>query len=205
MKRILIFLTMALTFVAILSIAARADAVPVGDLEFNNLSLGVNNFTVNNFTGSNNLGFFPVLNNLTFENVVLTATESDGAVLTFDLGNLAPGTDTSAQVASDLLFTQLVFTATLSPSTFALTNGFSGTFTADPTISFTLLPSSGSYLVAGVDLGTIEASSATPTPEPPTLSLFAFGLLGMLGLRAKKKMCGSLMMRCRETPPVSGE
>jgi hypothetical protein len=178
-----VFLIFILTILALLPTAALADSVPVGDLEFNNPSLGVNDFTVNNFTGSNNLGFFPVAGNITFDNVVLMATENNGTVLTFDLGNLAPGTDTTAQVADSLLFTQLAFSATLDPSTFTLTNGSSGTFIADPTLSFTLLPSGGSYLVAGVDLGTIDA---VPTPEPSTISLFAFGLLGMLGVRANK-------------------
>ncbi len=172
-------------FLAMLPVAAMADSVSVGDLEFNNLSPGVNNFTVNNFTGSNNLGFFPVADNVTFDNVVLVATESNGTILTFDLGNLAPGTDTSAQVAGGLLFTQVVFSATLEPSTFTLTNGSSGTFVADPTLSFTLYPSSGPDLVAGVDLGIINASSV-PEPEPSTFSLFALGLLVVVGLSARK-------------------
>jgi len=124
-----------------------------------------------------------VADNVTFDNIVLMATESNSTVLTFDLADLAPGTDTSAQVADSLLFTQVVFSATLDPSTFSLTNGSSGTFTADPTLSFTLLPSSGAYLAAGVDLGTINAG---PVPEPTTISLLAFGLLGMLGVRARK-------------------
>jgi hypothetical protein len=154
----------------------RAGSIPIGDLEFDNLSLGVNDFTVNNFTGSNNLSFFPVADNLTFDNVVLTATESDGTILTFSLGNISPGTNTNAQFADTLLFTQVVFSATLSPNIFALTNGYSGTFTAIPAISLTLLPSSGSYLVAGVDLGTINAVS---TPEPSELLFLAVSLFGI--------------------------
>lgn len=181
---VLIFISA--TLLVLLPITASANSVTVGDLEFNNLSLGVNDFTVNNFTGSNNLGFFPVAENITFDNVVLMATESNGTVLMFDLGNLAPGTDTSAQVADSVLFTQVVFSATLDPSTFTLTNGSSGTFIADPMLSFTLLPSSGSYLAAGVDLGTTNATNAIPTPEPSTISLFVFGLLGMLRVRARK-------------------
>ena len=183
MKHLFSTLVLAM-LLAVLPIATMADSVPVGDVEFNNLSLGVNDFTVNNFTGTNNLGFFPVADNVTFDNVALMATESNGTVLTFDLGDLAPGTDTSAQVADSLLFTEVVFSATLNPSRFSLTNGSSGTFIADPTLSFTLLPSSGSYLAAGVDLGTINA---VPTPEPSTISLFAMGLFGMAGFRARKR------------------
>ncbi len=182
MKHLFSTLVLAM-FWAMFPIATMAGTIPVGDIEFNNLSLGINDFTVNNFTGSNNLGFFPVANNVTFDNVVLTATESNSTVLTFDLGNLAPGTDTSAQVADSLLFTQVVFSATLNPSILSLTNGSSGTFVVDPTLSFTLLPSSGSYLVAGVDLGTLNAITS---PEPTTLCLLALALLGMLGVRARK-------------------
>jgi len=182
MKHLFSTLVLAM-FWAMLPIATMADSIPVGDIEFNSLSLGVNDFTINNFTGANNLGFFPVATNVTFDNVVLLATESNSTVLTFDLGNLAPGTDTSAQVADSLLFTQVVFSATLNPSILSLTNGSSGTFLADPTLSFTLLPSSGSYLVAGVDQGTLDAVSS---PEPTTLCLLALGLLGMLGVRTRK-------------------
>jgi len=182
MKRLFSALVLALFWV-MLPLAAMGDTITVGDLEFNNLAPGVNDFTVNNFTGTNNLGFFPVADNVTFDNVVLMATESDSTVLTFYLGDLAPGTDTSAQVADYLLFTQVVFSATLDPSTFSLTNGASGTFAADPALSFTLLPSSGAYLTAGVDLGTIDAVSI---PEPTTLSLLAFGLLALRGIRARK-------------------
>ncbi|HMD85677.1 MAG TPA: hypothetical protein VKO18_13365 [Terriglobia bacterium] len=111
MKHLFSTLVLAM-FWAMFPLATMADTIPVGDIEFNNLSLGVNDFTVNNFTGANNLGFFPVATNVTFDNVVLLATESNSTVLTFDLGNLAPGTDTSAQVADSLLFTQVVFSAT---------------------------------------------------------------------------------------------
>ena len=180
-----VFLTFILTILALLPTAALASVTPVGDLEFNNLSLGVNNFTVNNFTGVNNFPpEFPVADNVTFDNVVLTATEKNGTVLTFDLGNLGPGTDSSATVADSLSFTMVVFSATLDPSTFSLTP--SGTFVAVPTLSYTLLPASGLYLAAGEDFGTINAINASPTPEPATFTLFALGLLGMLGVRARK-------------------
>ncbi len=171
------------TVLVLLPMAAMADSIPVGDLEFNSLTVFTNDFTVNNFTGSNNLGFFPVADNVIFDNVVLVATESDGTILTFNLGDMGPGTDTSAQVDSSLLFTQVVFSATLSPSTFTLTNGFSGAFAAYPNVSFTLVPSSGPYLVAGVDLGAINAVS---TPEPSTISLLTLALLEMLAFRARK-------------------
>jgi hypothetical protein len=166
--------------------ASSADPIAVGDIEFNSLSPGINSFTINNFTGTNNLGFFPVAGNVTFDNVVLTATEADGTVLTFNLGSIGPSTNTDAQVADSLLFTQVVFFGTLDPSTFNLTNGFSGTFAADPALSFTLLPSSGSYLVADVDFGTINASPVPINiPDASTLSLLAL-ILGILALTMRQ-------------------
>src|SRR5437763_1345635 len=116
-----------LLFTAVLSIllpvAAMSASIPVGDIEFNSLFAGVNDFTVNNFTGSNNLGVFPVGDNVVLHNVVLMATESSGTVLTFNLGDIGPGTNTSAQVADSVLFKRVAFTATLNPSIFNLTNG----------------------------------------------------------------------------------
>jgi hypothetical protein len=173
--------TLCLLGLSLFSVStALADSVPVGDIEFNNLTAGVNDFTVNNFTGLNNLGFFPVENNVTFEAVVITAVESDGTALSFDLGSLSPGTDTSSQVPSSVAFTSVTLTTVLDTNKFQLTNGLSGNFTADPSIIFTLLPSEGDTLTAGVDLGTINASELTTVPEPSTFLLLGFSLAGIL-------------------------
>jgi hypothetical protein len=180
-------LALTLAVVVVAGNCACADVVPVGDIEFNSYSVGINSFPIDNFTGSNDLGFFPVEDNVTFDNVVLSATEADGTVLNFNLGDIGSGANTDAQVADSLLFTQVVFSATLDPSTFSLTNGYSGTFTADPTLTFTLLPSSGSYLVPDVDFGTINATSV---PEPSSLSSLAL-IVGILALRAGMRHNGS--------------
>lgn len=168
-----------------------AKSVTVGDLEYNSLFAGVNDFTVDNFTGANNLGFFPVADNVNFDNSVLTLTELGGGTLTFDLGDIVPGSNTAAQFSSSLLLTQAYFTATLSPASFSLTNGESGTFAADPALAFTLLPSSGSLLAAGVDLGTMDANSASSSvPEPGSPMLLMTGLstaAAVLALRRKRK------------------
>jgi hypothetical protein len=182
MKRFsLIFSLLAL---ALLPTAARASTAAVGDLEFNSYSASMNVFAVNNFTGSNNLGFFPVADNVSFDNIVLNATESDSTVLTFNLGDLPPGNVVSSPFSSSINFTQVIFTATLNPSTFMLTD--TSTFVASPSLSFTLLPSSGTFLVADADFGIINAESLSPTPEPSTFILFAFGLFGMFAVRARK-------------------
>lgn len=168
--------------VIVASTTAFADQITVGDVEFNSLFPGVNYFTISNFTGSNNLGFFPVADDVTFDNSVLTLTELGGGTLVFYLGSIGPGANTSAQVSDALSFTQAYFQATLDPSSFSLTNGYSGTFTADPSLSFTLLPSSGSTLVPDVDLGTMDASPAT-VPEPSALTLLLTALGAVLSMQ----------------------
>jgi hypothetical protein len=65
-----------------------AASVVVGDLEYNTLFSGVDDFTIDNFTGSNNLGFFPVADNVSFDDSVLTLTELGGGTLVFDLATL---------------------------------------------------------------------------------------------------------------------
>jgi hypothetical protein len=166
-----------------------ANSIIVGDLEFNNLFSGVNYFTVDDFTGSNNLGFFPVATDVTFDNSVLTLTELGGDTLVFGLGDIGPGANTNAEFSDTLSFTEATFSATLHPSSFRLTNGDSGTFIADPSLSFTLLPSSGSTLVAGIDLGTMSASpaSSATVPEPSTLTLWLTALGAVLGLKARRR------------------
>ena len=188
--------TFVLLLLALLPTAALADTATVGDLEFNSYSTGFNDFTVNNFTGTNNLmGAFPVADDVSFDNIVLTATESDSTVVTFNLGDLAPvpGTAVSPTFSSSINFTQVVITATLIPSTFTLTD--STTFMANPSLTFTLTPTTsgqtiappGPYLVAGQDFGVLNAVSLSPTPEPSTFILSAFGLLGIFTMiRARK-------------------
>jgi hypothetical protein len=165
------------------SVGAWADAVTVGDLEFNQPFQGVNDFAVSNFTGTNNLGFFPAADDLMFEGIVLQLTEAGGAIDICNIASLGPGTDTSCQFPDTTSFTHAVFTATLSPTTFNLTNGLNGTFVPLPLLSFTLLPSSGPTLVPNTDLGLIDAA---PVPEPGTWMLFAAGSAGILGLRRRR-------------------
>jgi hypothetical protein len=179
-----ISLVLSTIVVVLLPATGHASTVTVGDIQFVSEFVGVNDFTVDNYTGSNNLGFFSVENDLVFTNVVITATESGGGVLSFTPADIGPGTDTSSQVADTLLFTQVVFSAILSPSTFNLTNGSSGTFVANPALTFTLLPSSGPYLVAGIDGSTFDAD---PSPEPSTLLLFGLGLLVVWTAKTAKR------------------
>jgi len=170
-------------------VSARADTAAVGDVQFNQLFPGINDFTVDNYTGSNNLGFFVAADNLVFGGIVLQLTEVGGAIDSCSITSLGPGTDTSCQFSSSTVFTQALFTATLTPTTFSLANGPTGTFVALPTLSLTLLPSSGATLVAGTDLGVIDATPATNVPEPGTWMLLATALAGTLLLRRLNAGC----------------
>lgn len=165
-----------------------ADSVTVGDLEYNVLSPAINDFTIDNFTGFNNLGYFPVASDITFVDSVLVLSEVDGGTLMYDLGDIGPGAITSPPLSSALSFTQATFSAMLDPGSFPLTNGYSGAFAADPSISFTLLPDSGSSLMAGIDLGTISAYSATAVPEPRTLGLLLVAFGAVLALRVRSEL-----------------
>ncbi len=150
-----------LTLLALLvptTVAAKSHSLTIGNLEFNHLSLGVNTFAVNNFTGSNNLGVFPVKKDITFSDAVLTLTKSDGTLLRFDIGSIGPGTDTSVQISDSLLLTSATFTARLRPTKFGRDDDDSSKFVVDQEVHFTLRPTVGNYLIAGLDLGTIEAS-----------------------------------------------
>ncbi len=178
--------------------SAKADSVTVGALVFNVLSFGspgTTIFEIDNFTGSNNLGVFPVSDNLVFLNANLTltcanatcVTDLGGSSVAFVLGDIAPPSVTSQAFSALDEFSQAVFTANFSLTSLALTDGT--TFEGSPSVSFTLLPSSGQFLVAGVDQGTIN--DLAPVPEPGGLILISSGLAGILALRLRARSFGS--------------
>lgn len=192
MRRFVLFFSAGLALALLHSPAVLADGVQVGDIEFNTLipasgtTPGVTVFTINNFTGTNNLGFFPVADNLVFNSVSVTLFCANAAC-TSDLGassevlslsDLGPGSDSTLEFDTNDQFSEALFMAGMSETTINLTGG--STFTGSPTISFALLPSSGSFLVADVDSGALIDPAAT-VPEPSTLVLLAGGVLALLG------------------------
>jgi hypothetical protein len=96
------------------------------------------------------------------------------------LGNIGPGEllDPSSspvvQFPSIDNFTSALFKATLSPTSFMLSDGTS--FKASASVSADLVPSSGSSLQAGVDLVVINAQPVTVTPEPGSWVFVGTGL-----------------------------
>lgn len=174
-----------------LGTAAQATIINVGALSYDTFipvgggSPGVDAFDIANLTGAFNLPpDFPAADSLTFMGAVLTLTLSDATQQIFDLGDIVPGFlldgggNPVVQVPGDQTFTSAEFTATLSPTTFTLSDGTS--FKADTaTMDIFLLPSSGGTLTVDVDqtaLG-VSGSSVVSTPEPRTVGLALIGLL----------------------------
>ena len=165
MKRYVLF-TVLLGLAAVP--VARSEVV-VGILSFDifipagNDSPGIDAFNVFNFTGPADgpaVGSPYVADNLILDNVVLTAFLSGGSWQTFDLGNIGPGElldsggNPIVQFPGSTQFTSATLTARLSQTTFRLSDG--STFTASPSISTGLTPSSGGLLVASVDFSPIS-------------------------------------------------
>jgi hypothetical protein len=178
--------------------AARSEIV-VGVLSFDILippgagSPGIAAFDILNFTGpvyGPLAGPTYVADSLTLDNVVLTAFLAGNSSQTFDLGSIGPGEllDSSGnpvvQFPGSAEFTSATLTATLSQTDFTLSDG--STFTALPSISVDLGPSSGPVLVAGIDFSPLYAEPASETvPEPATMVYVSLGLMAVAVARRR--------------------
>jgi PEP-CTERM motif len=201
MKRRVLLISAMLTLVPGL---ARADAIAIGLLSFDVFIsasitppiLGTNAFDIFNFTGPTFGGFLgsPFASDpLTFENALLTVTPESGSPQAFNLGKIGPGEllDASGnplvQFPAVDNFTSAIFTATLSPAVFPLSDG--STFEASGFISASLTPLSGPLLQAGTDSVVIDAQllQAPPIPEPSAFALLGTALAGMFGVFARKR------------------
>ena len=178
--------------------AAQSGVINIGFLSFDVLlspvgaSPGVNVFDIANFTGDPaSSGFalppdFPVLTFVTLQNASLLFN-STGSPVT--LPDIAPGQldqGVAPQFSGDTLFTSALFTATLTETTLSLDGG--GTFIADPTITATLLPSSGPNLIAGTDLVVLQATEAvSAAPEPSSIVMIALAIMAALAAKLSLK------------------
>jgi hypothetical protein len=182
--------------------SASANTVYLGVFSFDNLipdgaTPGVNVFDISNYTGAFDLPpDFPVATGITLKNAVLKVDIDGGASLQIMLGDIGPGVFTpplTAEFSDTIAFTDATLTATLDNTSLILFNG--STFTADPNISATILPSTGQDLAAGTDFAIVTASeAAVTTPEPATASLFVVfscALVAALVVRKRKSTLNS--------------
>ena len=178
---------------------ASAEGIKIGLLSFDVFIpasttppvQGINAFDIFNYTGptfGGTLGPPFASESLTFENASLMVTPGSGSPQTFSFGNIGPGELLDAngnpvvQFPSTDNFVSATFTATLSPTTFKLSDG--STLVASGALSAELIPSSGSLLQANVDSVVIFA---TPVPEPGVLALLAPAIVGIFGVLVRRR------------------
>lgn len=169
---------------------ASADPMSLGILSFDSILPGVSDqFTISNMSGLFDLpSDFPVTTAVTFQNAQLTLFGPSAPVSPILLGDIGPGAAATGLFSDASQFTSAVFTATLGPTTLSLDGG--GAETVDSFITATLLPSSGSLLVADTDLTVIEAAAPAPSsvPEPSAFALIVSlaGILAVLSWRRRR-------------------
>jgi len=174
------------------------DTVDVGYLYLQqDDSLGTVTFSINNATGPSEFApDFPVLDNLDFNNVVVTlfcgnaqcTADLGGASQTYNIGTIASGgTDSSLSFSSADLFSSAVLSADLSLTSLNLDDGMGGStpFTGSLSTSFTFSSASGPDLVpydlssgnSDFDSGVITDPEGTTSsvPEPASLTLIVTG------------------------------
>jgi hypothetical protein len=169
---------------------ACGDTVNIGILSFDTLipgaagSAGLNDFGIGNLTGPLFLlpPDFPVLDLLTFTGVQVTLSDTSGSQ-GFSLGDLGPGfyTPASLQFLDTSQFSSAIFQATLSRTSFLLSDGT--IFLADSgLVTATLAPSAGPFLNPGQDFvvisttGSISPVGAVPEPRHGVYLLAILGL-----------------------------
>jgi hypothetical protein len=194
-RRLLAPLLLALSFPAL----SFCTTVYVGLITFDVLipagaGPGVNVFNISNFTGDPGSGGFalppdfPVFTGLTFLSCSLTLDDGVSPFVV-PLGDLGPGSlspTTPVEFPDFSTFLSATFTASLSQTTFLLSN--TSSFTANSsTITVQLLPSSGPTLQAGTDFALIGVSDQVASiPEPQTWVLTFLGLAACIAASRRK-------------------
>lgn len=160
---------------------ASADPMTLGSLSFDSIIAGISDqFTISNLSGIDLPPDLPVITTVTFQNAELALFGPSIPASPILLGDIIPGTFASGLISDASQITSAVFTATLSETILSLDGG--GTETVDSSITATLLPSSGLYLVAGTDSTVIEATAPTTALPEPSTSAMAVSLIGLAAL-----------------------
>ena len=140
------------------------------------------------FTGSNNLApDFPIVDNVIFQNVTVTADGNAISVPAVGPGSVQPS---ALSFVESVQFPSATFSATVSDTDLNLSDGTILQLTSD-VVTGTLVPSSGNGLAAGVDLVVLTVNgniSLASVPEPSSRSLSiaaSMVMLGIAGLRLK--------------------
>ena len=169
--------------------AAKADAVAVGTLSFDNLNptgLAAATFGLDVFNATQPFGGSLITTQLTFSDLSLLAQLSDGTTqlvplfATDSLGDFSSG---QAFVAGDVLSATLM--GTFGPLDVTLADGSTATILS--TFSTTLTGTSGAPLQDG-DLVPFDATTAPAkaVPEPGTLVLLILPMAGLLFFGRKR-------------------
>src|SRR5580658_2647363 len=177
----------ALLLLCLLSIPASASQIGIGLISYDvvvpaGVAPGVNGFDIYDFTGLT-YGIFAgnpyVTTPVNLDDVALTVFFVGGGSAMVQDNTLFPGEfGPQLEFPSTTEIASAELTATLSQTTFTLSDG--STFTASADITLDLLPSSGDMLQAGVDFAPIYAQSAgASTPEPATVVLLSLGIAGL--------------------------
>jgi RHS repeat-associated protein len=174
--------TMAIVLMVSSSVVAWANSVPIGILSYDVVTPmaggppGINALNLIDLTDAFSLPpDFPVSSTVVFMNATLWVTADAGPPESISLGDVMPGPLLNVsgnplialEFPSTTQISSVAFTATMSLTDLELATG--SAFTADPTVTATLLPSSGSFLNAG-DVVPVMAqpAGASTTPELPT-------------------------------------
>ena len=123
---------------------------------------------------------------MTFDSTQVTLSGS-GGTQPFTLGDLGPGsyTPSDLQFLDSATFSNAVFQATLSQTSFQLSDGT--TFLASSSaLSATLDPSSGNSLAPGVDLVVLSVSGEVVATPEPRYGVFIAALVGFVAFIKSK-------------------
>ena len=185
----------------LLAMPAFGSSTIIGLFSFDTITVGnppdpgVNGFGISNLTGDPaSLGFalppdFPVYTFLTFNQVTLTSILG-GVTSDIFLGDFGPGTHAplAAQFSDSLSFDSATLTGTLSNTNLILWDGTHVVANSSQFVAV-LLPSSGYFLAAGLDMVpiSVETSAEGEVPEPGTMAMVLLSSISVWAYRRPRR------------------